>query len=189
MQITAEQILREARERQEDENYTAPAQKITDPEELAVYRLKERKHFEDRLRMSKNAMGTWLKYAAFEEAQRDFERCRSVYERAVDIDHRNTTLWLKYAEMEMRNRHINHARNVWDRAVTLMPRVDQFWFKYIYMEEMLGNVTVRATRCPAAPARCARARAPCYRLWRVLTGHARPLPCDVCDDCACLMVV
>lgn len=32
MQITAEQILREARERQEDENYTAPAQKITDPE-------------------------------------------------------------------------------------------------------------------------------------------------------------
>ena len=157
MQITAEQILREARERQEDDNYTAPAQKITDPEELAVYRLKERKHFEDRLRMSKNAMGTWLKYAAFEEAQRDFERCRSVYERAVDIDHRNTTLWLKYAEMEMRNRHINHARNVWDRAVTLMPRVDQFWFKYIYMEEMLGNVTVRATRGPADTARCARA--------------------------------
>ena len=78
MQITAEQILREARERQEDENYTAPAQKITDPEELAVYRLKERKHFEDRLRMSRNAMGTWLKYAAFEEAQRDFERARSV---------------------------------------------------------------------------------------------------------------
>jgi len=63
-----------------------------------------------------------------------------VYERAIDVDHRNTTLWLKYAEMEMRNRHINHARNVWDRAVTLMPRVDQYWFKYIYMEEMLGNI-------------------------------------------------
>ena len=76
-------ILREARERQEDENYTAPAQKITDPEELAVYRLKERKHFEDRLRMSRHAIGTWLKYAAFEEAQRDFERARSVYERAL----------------------------------------------------------------------------------------------------------
>ena len=143
MQVTAEQILREARERQEDENYTAPAQKITDPEELAVYRLKERKHFEDRLRMSKHAIGTWLKYAAFEEQQRDFERARSVYERAIDVDHRNTTLWLKYAEMEMRNRHINHARNVWDRAVTLMPRVDQFWFK------------VRAPR--RAPAPCAHA--------------------------------
>ena len=91
--------------------------------------------------MSRNAIGTWLKYASFEEAQRDFERARSVYERALDVDHRNSTLWLKYAEMEMRNRHINAARNVWDRAVTLMPRVDQFWFKYIYMEEMLGNVS------------------------------------------------
>mmetsp|Transcript_9622 Transcript_9622/g.23880 ORF Transcript_9622/g.23880 Transcript_9622/m.23880 type:complete len:674 (+) Transcript_9622:39-2060(+) len=140
MQITAEQILREARERQEDENYTAPAQKITDPEELAVYRMRERKHFEDRLRMNRNAIGTWLKYASFEEAQRDFERARSVYERALDVDHRNTTIWLKYAEMEMRNRHINRARNVWDRAVTLMPRVDQFWFKFAYMEEMLGNL-------------------------------------------------
>jgi tetratricopeptide (TPR) repeat protein len=102
MQISAEQILREARERQEDENYTAPAQKITDPEELAVYRLRERKHFEDRLRMSRNAMGTWLKYASFEEAQRDFERARSVYERALDVDHRNTTVWLKYAASSRR---------------------------------------------------------------------------------------
>ena len=91
MQITAEQILREARERQEDDAFQAPAQKITDPEvqplrvsrmpvplvsnscmlrqELAVYRLRQRKYFEDRLRMNRNAMGTWLKYSAFEEAQ------------------------------------------------------------------------------------------------------------------------
>mmetsp|Transcript_40975 Transcript_40975/g.68070 ORF Transcript_40975/g.68070 Transcript_40975/m.68070 type:complete len:692 (-) Transcript_40975:211-2286(-) len=140
MQITAEQILREARERQEDDAFTPPAQKVMDPEELAVYRLQQRKHFEDRLRMNRMAIGCWLKYAAFEEAQRDFERARSVYERALDVDHRNSTIWLKYAEMEMRNRHINAARNVWDRAVTLMPRVDQFWFKYIYMEEMLDNI-------------------------------------------------
>jgi len=25
-----------------------------------------------------------------------------VYERSLDIDHRNITVWLKYAEMEMR---------------------------------------------------------------------------------------
>ena len=36
-----------------------------------MYRLRERKHFEDRLRMNRNAIGAWLKYAAFEEAQRD----------------------------------------------------------------------------------------------------------------------
>jgi len=29
-------------------------------------------------------------------------RARSVYERSLDIDHRNITVWLKYAEMEMR---------------------------------------------------------------------------------------
>eukprot|EP00316_Scyphosphaera_apsteinii_P019555 CAMPEP_0119317230 /NCGR_PEP_ID=MMETSP1333-20130426/42422_1 /TAXON_ID=418940 /ORGANISM="Scyphosphaera apsteinii, Strain RCC1455" /LENGTH=52 /DNA_ID=CAMNT_0007323103 /DNA_START=28 /DNA_END=182 /DNA_ORIENTATION=- len=34
MQITAEQILREARERQEDDAFTPPAQKVMDPEEL-----------------------------------------------------------------------------------------------------------------------------------------------------------
>ena len=80
MQITAEQILREAHERQEDGAFSAPKQKISDPEELAVYRLRERKKFEDRLRMSRNAIGTWLKYASFEEAQRDFERARSGFE-------------------------------------------------------------------------------------------------------------
>ena len=65
---------------------------------------------------------------------------RSVYERAIDVDHRNITVWLKYAEMEMRHKQINHARNVWDRAVKILPRANQFWYKYTYMEEMLGNV-------------------------------------------------
>ena len=65
---------------------------------------------------------------------------RSIYERAVDVDHRNITIWLKYAEMEMRHKQVNHARNVWDRAVTILPRANQFWYKYSYMEEMLGNI-------------------------------------------------
>jgi hypothetical protein len=51
-----------------------------------------------------------------------------VYERGLDVFHRNVTIWLRYAEMEMRHRFINHARNVWDRAVTLLPRVDQLWW-------------------------------------------------------------
>lgn len=65
---------------------------------------------------------------------------RSIYERALDVDHRNITLWLKYTEMEMRNRQVNHARNLWDRAVTILPRANQFWYKYTYMEEMLENI-------------------------------------------------
>lgn len=67
-------------------------------------------------------------------------RARSIYERALDTDHRNITLWLKYAELEMRHRQVMHARNLWDRAVVIMPRANQFWYKYTYMEEMLGNV-------------------------------------------------
>lgn len=55
-------------------------------------------------------------------------RARSIYERALDVDHRNITLWLKYAEMEMKNRQVNHARNIWDRAITILPRVSQFWW-------------------------------------------------------------
>lgn len=32
-----------------------------------------------------------------------------MYERALDVDHRNVTLWLRYAEMEMRNRQVSQC--------------------------------------------------------------------------------
>ncbi|EEF51314.1 crooked neck-like protein 1 [Ricinus communis] len=139
IQITAEQILREARERQEAE-IRPPKQKITDSSELADYRLRKRKEFEDLIRRVRWNISVWIKYAQWEESQKDFNRARSVWERALEVDYRNHTLWLKYAEVEMKNKFINHARNVWDRAVTLLPRVDQLWYKYIHMETMLGNV-------------------------------------------------
>jgi len=139
VQITAEQILLEARERQESE-IRPPKQKITDSTELGEYRLQKRKEFEDLIRRMRGDVSVWVKYARWEESQNDFKRARSVWERALEVDYKNHTLWLKYAEMEMKNKFINHARNVWDRAVTLLPRVDQLWYKYIHMEEILGNV-------------------------------------------------
>jgi crooked neck len=139
IQITAEQILLEAKERQEQVP-KVPKQKITDKEELDDYRLKKRKTFEDVIRRNKGAINKWLQYASWEESQNEMERARSVYERALDIEHRNTSLWIKYAEMEIRHKNINHARNIFDRAVTILPRIDQFWYRYTYMEEMLGNV-------------------------------------------------
>ncbi|GBC00313.1 hypothetical protein RclHR1_03810002 [Rhizophagus clarus] len=139
IQITAEQILREAKERQESAK-KAPRQKISDLEELSEYRLRKRKEFEDAIRRNRLNIGSWLKYAAWEESQKELNRARSIYERALDVDSRNVTLFIKYTEMEMKSRNINHARNLFDRAVTLLPRVDQFWYKYTYMEEMLGNV-------------------------------------------------
>lgn len=140
IQITAEQLLREAKERDLEILPPPPKQKISDPEELAEYQLRKRKGFEDNIRKNRSVISNWIKYAQWEESQKEVQRARSVYERALDVDHRNVTLWLKYAEMEMKNRQVNHARNIWDRAVSLLPRVKQLWYKYTYMEEMLGNV-------------------------------------------------
>lgn len=140
VQITAEQLLREAKERQLEFVPPPPKQKISDPQELQEYRLRKRKFFEDNIRKNRSTVSNWLKYAAWEESQKEIQRARSIYERALEMNHRNVTIWLKYAEMEMKLRQINHARNIWDRAVTILPRVNQFWYKYTYMEEMLGNI-------------------------------------------------
>ncbi|KAG8224262.1 hypothetical protein J437_LFUL001642 [Ladona fulva] len=140
IQITAEQLLREAKERDLEILPPPPKQKISDPEELADYQHRKRKLFEDNIRKNRTVISNWIKYAQWEESQKELLRARSIYERALDVDHRNIALWLKYTEMEMRNRQVNHARNLWDRAVTILPRANQFWYKYTYMEEMLGNI-------------------------------------------------
>lgn len=140
VQITAEQLLREAKERELELVPPPPKQKISDPDELAAYKLRKRKMFEDNIRKNRTVMINWIKYAQWEDSQQEIQRARSVYERGLDVEHRNITMWLKYAEMEMRNRQINHARNIWDRALTILPRANQFWYKYTYMEEMLGNI-------------------------------------------------
>ncbi|KAK0179410.1 hypothetical protein PV327_005166 [Microctonus hyperodae] len=140
IQITAEQLLREAKERDLEILPPPPKQKISDPHELADYQHRKRKAFEDNIRKNRMVVSNWMKYAHWEEKQKQIPRARSIYERALDVDHRNITLWLKYVEMEMRNRQVNHARNLWDRAVTILPRANQFWYKYTYMEEMLENI-------------------------------------------------
>lgn len=140
VQITAEQLLQEAAATKVERVLPPPRQKITDPAELAEVQLRKRKEFEDNLRKNRSVVSNWIKYAKWEESQQEFARARSIYERALDVDHRNIVLWLKYAELEMKHKQINHARNVWDRAVLILPRAKQFWYKYSYMEEMLGNV-------------------------------------------------
>lgn len=140
VQITAEQLLREAWERQEQAPRAAPKQHLADTEELRDYQRVKRKEFEDRIIRSRAHMPLWIRYAKWEETQNEFTRARAVFERAIDYDHRSHIVWLNYAEMEMRHKFINHARNVWDRAVALLPRVSQLWLRYAYMEEMIGRV-------------------------------------------------
>ena len=53
MQITAEQLLREAKERELELIAQPPKTKITDPEELAEFQRKKRKEFEDGIRKNR----------------------------------------------------------------------------------------------------------------------------------------
>ncbi|KAG1725259.1 uncharacterized protein EDB91DRAFT_1239868 [Suillus paluster] len=114
VQITAEQLLREAQERQES-TFRAPKQRVEDFEELHEYRGRKRKEYEERVRRTRGSIKEWTQYANWE-------------------------LWLSYTEMELKSRNVQHARNLFDRAVTLLPRVDQLWYKYVYLEELLQNV-------------------------------------------------
>ncbi|KAK1444747.1 pre-mRNA splicing factor [Babesia gibsoni] len=138
VQITAEQILRDAVEWQSREN-KVPNRTFVDQDDLVYYKAQRRKDFEDKLRRQRHHIGTWVKYALWEANQQDFRRARSVFERALQVDPNNVNLWLRYIETEMKNKNVNSARNLFDRVVCLLPRVDQFWFKYAHFEELLGN--------------------------------------------------
>lgn len=138
VQISAEQLLREATERLGGEGETK-RKAFVDGGNSYEHKQQQRTKFEDGIRRNRERIGNWVQYARFEEGLGEWARARSVYERSLDVEPRNAQLWLKYAEMEMKQGNVNLARNVWDRAVTILPRVDQFWYKYAYMEERLGN--------------------------------------------------
>ena len=138
-QISAEQLLREAVDRQEP-SLQAPTQRFADLEELHEFQGRKRKEFEDYVRRNRVNMNNWMRYAQWELEQKEFRRARSIFERALDVDATSVTLWIRYIEAEMKTRNINHARNLLDRAVTILPRIDKIWYKYVYMEEMLGNI-------------------------------------------------
>jgi crooked neck len=139
VQISAEQLLREAVDRQEP-GLQAPTQRFADLEELHEFQGRKRKEFEDYVRRNRVNMNNWMRYAQWELEQKEYRRARSIFERALDVDSTSVVLWIRYVEAEMKTRNINHARNLLDRAVTILPRVDKLWYKYVYMEETLGNI-------------------------------------------------
>ncbi|TVY40276.1 Pre-mRNA-splicing factor [Lachnellula subtilissima] len=139
IQISAEQLLREAVDRQEP-GLQAPTQRFADLEELHEFQGRKRKEFEAYVQRNRVNMNNWMRYAQWELEQKEYKRARSIFERALDVDATSVTLWIRYIEAEMKSRNINHARNLLDRAVTILPRVDKLWYKYCYMEEMLSNI-------------------------------------------------
>lgn len=85
IQITAEQLVMEA-QAYISEDIPAPNLNIFDAEELEDYKYKTRKTFEDQIRMQKQHMGTWRKYAKWEGILGEFERSRSIFERALEVN-------------------------------------------------------------------------------------------------------
>lgn len=55
-----------------------PKQKISDPHELADYQHRKRKLFEDSIRKNRLNIATWIKYAHWEESQKQIQRARYV---------------------------------------------------------------------------------------------------------------
>ncbi|KAM7202442.1 hypothetical protein V8F33_002850 [Rhypophila sp. PSN 637] len=139
VQISAEQLLREAVDRQEVALQT-PTQRFADLEELKEYQGRKRREYEDYVRRNRVRLANWLQYAQWELEQKEFARARSVFERALDVHPNNTQLWIRYIQAEIKNRNINHARNLLDRAVTRLPRVPSLWYQYLYVMEMLGDI-------------------------------------------------
>ncbi|EFH52329.1 hypothetical protein ARALYDRAFT_323672 [Arabidopsis lyrata subsp. lyrata] len=151
LQITSEQILREARER-EDTRPRPPKQKITDSAELTDYRLRleelvlrRRKEFEDKIRGAKTNNQVWVRYADWEESQKDHRRARSVWERALrDESYRNHTLWLKYADLF-----------TWRRYLGISPELERYlnggWFGHRInkLGSLLSNSNLGITKSNA----------------------------------------
>lgn len=101
VQISAEQLLREAVDRQDGAIQT-PTQRFEDLEELKEYQGRKRREFEDYVRRNRVRLDNWLRYAQWELDQKEFARARSVFERALDVHPNNTRLyhpaWLSLAD-------------------------------------------------------------------------------------------
>lgn len=56
-----------------------PKQKISDPEELADYQHRKRRAFEDGIRKNRSVITNWIKYAQWEESQKEVPRYKLLH--------------------------------------------------------------------------------------------------------------
>uniref|UniRef100_A0A8C7PZV2 Crooked neck-like protein 1 n=1 Tax=Oncorhynchus mykiss TaxID=8022 RepID=A0A8C7PZV2_ONCMY len=130
VQITAEQLLREAKERELELLPPPPKQKITDEEELNDYKLKKRKRALD---VDHRNIALWLKYAEMEMKNRQVNHARNIWDRAITILPRVNQFWYKYSYMEEMLGNIAGCRQVFERWTEWEPE-EQAWHSYINFE-------------------------------------------------------
>ena len=51
----------------QDDQFKAPKQHISNPEELAMHKLSKRKEFEDSIRRQRMHVGTWIKVSSYNQ--------------------------------------------------------------------------------------------------------------------------
>ncbi|KAF9054927.1 hypothetical protein BDP27DRAFT_1345134 [Rhodocollybia butyracea] len=123
IQITAEQLLREAQERQK--------QRVEDFEELHEYRGRKRKEFEERIRRTRGSIISYgFSYTEMELKNRNVQHARNLFDRAVTLLPRVDQLWYKYVYLEELLQNVPGARQPDDKA----------WQAYIKMEERYGEL-------------------------------------------------
>lgn len=138
-QVSSADILTNANQLKQS-TFKRPEQTIQDLEELRSYQLAKRREFEQQLNKNRLNFGQWIRYAKWEvQHNHDFQRARSIMERALEVNVQHVPFWVRYVEMELLHRNVNHARNLLDRAVTLLPKTDKLWFMYVQTEEAVGN--------------------------------------------------
>ncbi|KAL0207138.1 hypothetical protein P9112_012849 [Eukaryota sp. TZLM1-RC] len=131
IQITAEQILLEAFERQADIYFRPAREEITDEVDLADYLVRRRREFEETVGRSPNKIRGWIEYASWELSMQDLRRMRSVMERSLISLYTEPKLWLVYAELELKAGQLDASVKVFERATRTLPRVDKLWIVYV----------------------------------------------------------
>ena len=99
VQISAEQLLREAVDRS-DAPLAKPTTRYADKEELLEANGRSRAEFEKYIRINRQKLSNFTKYADFEVRNFEYRRARSILERAIDAGHSNDpVLWLRYTDL------------------------------------------------------------------------------------------
>ena len=75
-------------------------------------------------------------YAQLEEKLTQFDRCRKIYERQVEVFPENSQTWIEYADFETQLEEFERARAIYELAVTRLnlDMPENVWKGYIDLE-------------------------------------------------------
>ncbi|EHK96320.1 putative Pre-mRNA-splicing factor clf1 [Glarea lozoyensis 74030] len=136
IQISAEQLLREAVDRQEP-GLQAPTQRFADLEELHEFQGRKRKEFEAYVQRNRINMNNWMRYAQWELEQKEFKRTRQVFERWMAWEP-DEAAWSSYIKLEKRYGEFQRARDIFQRFTMVHPE-PRNWIKWARFEEEYGT--------------------------------------------------